>query len=184
MEVNEFLRAKWIHFFNLMDANKDGIVEKKDFTELAEKVFVVYESNGEPIGMKVLLKRSDRLFNRMLFEMRMMDKEGISPDDWVDWLSQNLSQGEESNTFKRITYNIFKELFNVCDQNNDAFLSKKELTDLYDIFNIDSSEAAIAFSFVDDNNDGKISRSEFLSHIRDFFTSPNEGMTVLGSVSV
>lgn len=182
MEINELLKAKWSYFFDILDVNNDGLVEKKDFTELAEKIFVVYEANGRNIGMKVLLKKADRLFNRLLFEMHLMHKNEIERIDWFKWLELNAKMGEESHAYKRLTYNIFKELFNVCDQNGDGFLSRQELTDLYEIFGIQSSDASFAFSYIDENNDGKISRSEFLDGIREFFIDMESNQTIFGLV--
>lgn len=183
MDLPPLIEAKWQHFFNIMDVNNDGLVEKRDFTELAEKIFIVYEANGQQIGMKVLLKKADRLFNRLIFEMHLSHKNEIELIDWFRWMQLNAKMGEESPAYKRLTYNIFKELFNVCDQNGDGFLSRQELTDLYEIFGIETSEASLAFSFIDGNNDGKISRSEFLEGIREFFIDNEKNQTVFGHIS-
>ncbi len=181
-DIHPLLKAKWSHFFDLMDATNDGHIEMKDFTEIAEKIFVVYEANSQKIGMRVLLKKSDRLFNRLMYEMHLMHKGYIEKQDWFDWLNKNTALGEESHAFRSITFQIFKELFNVCDQNNDGYLSRAELADLYHVLGIEEQDSVIAFQYIDENGDGKISRAEFLEGIREFFIGTDKTETVFGEV--
>lgn len=182
MDVNSLLTAKWSRFFDLLDENKDGLLEAKDFVAISEKIYVVYEANKQKMGMRVLLKRSDRLFNRLLFEMHLMGEGALTKEDWFKWLKTNLSQGVESRAYRRLTYQIFNELFTVCDQNKDGFLSREELADLYHIFGIEETDASMAFRYIDENNDGKISKAEFLEGIREYFTNIEEEQTVFGEV--
>ncbi len=182
MNLTEEQKKKCLFFFNLLDANKNGRLELKDFVIFSEKVYMLYVINNKEINIRELRKRSETIF-RKIQEMGNIDsKKSISMQDWLNIFYSVFFDGNDVSLSRRLTYSIFDNLFHICDQNKDGYLSKFELSEFYDIIGISEVNAMIAFDYLDENGDKRISRYEFLQGIRKFFTDDEMENTVFGKI--
>lgn len=170
------MRQKWAHFYNLIDANKDGILEVDDFELFSNRVKHLCDIKGKDIDAVDLSRESRRLFDKLLAEMNLNDATVIRLENWFDWLNEITYEGKGSVVYRAFTLTLCREIFDICDQNSDGFVSHSEFSEFLLLFNISNDIALRSFQILDKNQSGRINKHELLEGIREFFigTEPNE----------
>lgn len=173
------LERKWSFFFDLMDHDKNRKWNLKDFVLFSEKIYTLYAVNNLHLDATEFMYKSKKVFSQLLRDMDS-DTQYITKKQWIKFLKD---QSDNNSTyFHKLIYAIAQELFDVCDQNRDNFLSEYEITELYKILGLTERTASEAVEFLDLNNDLKISKAEFYEGVKDFFENPVKETTLFGNV--
>ena len=86
MENNKsFLELKWGYFFDLMDYDKNGRWDLRDFVSFSEKLYILYEVNHIELDVFQFMKKSRNIFNRLLSEVTK-ELRYIKKEDWISFL--------------------------------------------------------------------------------------------------
>jgi Ca2+-binding EF-hand superfamily protein len=170
------MQRKWAHFYNLIDANKDGVLEVEDFELIAERVKLLCDAKGKNVDGDKLKWESKRLFDKLRMEMNLTKKTAIRLWNWFDWLTDITYEGKGSVVYRSFTLTLCREIFEICDQNGDGFVSHAEFSEFFLLFNIPNDVALRSFQILDTNQSGRINKHELLHGIREFFigTEPND----------
>lgn len=179
-ESSSLLTKKWSFFFDLMDHDKNGVWNLKDFVLFSEKIYTIYAVNNYYIDANQFLYKARRIFNHLRKEMGV-ESSNITKENWINFL-QEKDKEPGRKYFRFMVSLISKELFDVCDQNKDDYLSEYELIQLYKMLGLVEETAVEAIDLLDLNKDYRISKFELHKGIRDFFEDPDKEETLFGRV--
>ena len=173
MQLTGIIR-KWIFFFYVMDANKDGVLEASDIEEIIDRVFEIrkgYFSKGE---QKHLHYQTLKSFDRLLIEATKGKKRQITLLEWVQIIQRYNDDVDRKPYFIRwFAASAMKFLFDLCDHNQNGELDFDEFASLYRILGLNRKETLYAFKYLDENKDCVLSKMEMYNAIREFFSSSN-----------
>lgn len=157
-------------FFYILDYDRNGVINKEDFTGIAENLCVLW-------GVKEGDSRYQEIFQR--FEdgwNQFNDFVNDQPDgkaNWEHWIkfAEERIVGGDTETFSMYVDTYVGSLFDNFDADNDGYIDLDEFIDLFVSYRIEVRFAAKAFRKLDRNKDGLISRGELIMATKEFFRS-------------
>lgn len=168
--LTEVRRKKLSYLFNILDSNKNELLQPDDFSQVAEKMSdsLNFEENSkERLRLKL---KSLRLYVQLLTDMEKEDVS-ITRDEWLGLFgSRNTISPKAA---KKYIFRTAAYIFTLFDQNEDHIISKKEYYDMFKIYDIDMKYSEMGFEKLDQNHDGQITLSEMVNGFRDFLMSSN-----------
>jgi hypothetical protein len=168
--LGEIQKKKLLHFFNVMDANHNRVLQPDDFAHVATKISDILEHPKDSrlrLGLQV---RSYRLFIQLLTDLGK-EQTTLNLEEWMSLFDRILNG--ESTFIKNYVNRTAAYIFSMFDQNNDGYISIDEYRDMFTVYNIDMKYLSLGFGKLDANNDGKISKDELIEGFSDFFLSPS-----------
>ncbi|MEQ9307246.1 MAG: EF-hand domain-containing protein [Marinoscillum sp.] len=168
--LTEVRRKKLSYLFDILDANKNGLLQPDDFAAVAEKICNILEFDGSSTERLQLKLKSLRLYVQLLTDMNKEDVS-ISKPEWLELFGSRTMINPK--TAKKYIFRTAAYIFNLFDQNGDRIISKEEYLDMFRIYNIDLEYSEIGFQKIDENSDGQITLSEMIAAFRDFLMSSN-----------
>jgi len=147
-----------------LDLNKDGQVTWEDFQGIANRFVTVGGATveqGEKIEMIL-----QKMYNKYLADT--IANGPLTADAYVEAL---MEQGKTA--ISKTVFEIYTPFFDVIDTNNDGQISKKEYRVYYKVLGLDAHYADKSFKDVDKDENGLISRAEYMAAVDDFFCSEN-----------
>lgn len=171
--LTDLQQQKLVHYFNVLDYDKSGTLEQKDFLSIGENLSVLW---GFPEGSdeyKASLIRCGRIWDDF---RKFIDKDqdnAASLDEWLEFADETIVNGDEE-LYSRHINKVSMEIIDLFDTDGDGYLSLNEYLDLFMAYRIEIRHSAKAFTKLDKNQDDLISRDELLLAIREFFRSDNE----------
>jgi len=145
-----------------LDLDKDGSVTWNDFKRIADRFVTVGGATveqGDKIEM-ILLK----MYNQYLADT--IANGPLTADAYVEAL---MEQGKIA--ISKTVFEIYSPFFDVIDTNNDGQISQKEYRVYYKVLGLDPHYADKSFIDVDTDENGLISRAEYMAAVDDFFCS-------------
>jgi Ca2+-binding EF-hand superfamily protein len=160
-----FFERKWLKFFTVLDADKDGVVTKKDHELMGER-FASASTLDEA-------RKTEIKHQFLLIWEKVIEADGktqaITPKYFISLLSKQGLQG-----LGTLYQGVCDSMFKVIDTDGDGFIQVAELQNFFKLFANDDAEAIKAFAIIDTNNDGKISNEEFSTAFMDFLTGEDQ----------
>lgn len=168
---SDFQRKKHSYFFQILDLNRNGVLELNDFSDMAEQVRVKLGLDLGSKEHKEIADKSTKFFYHFLEEISPKDPQGIIEKEWIEHFDQTLGGELDEEVLEESQELIFNYVFDFFDHNRDGFITKSEYEFFYEIFGADTGFLESSFQKLDKNGDGKISRYEMLASIEDFLIS-------------
>ncbi len=162
---------KWIFFFYVLDANKDGVLESRDIDEIIERLVNARPGLFNKAEAKYLRYITLKNFDRLLMEATTGKERKISILEWVRIVKKNNEMGKESHFIRWFSVSAVRFLFDLFDHNKDGFIDFDEFESLYQILGLKRANIIFAFKQLDVNKDGRLSKGELHDAINDFFSS-------------
>ena len=166
--LSDLQRAKLPNLFEMFDANKNGVLDKKDIVRIIDTC----------AGQKGLDKKSED-YNQhesaflglwvgmtTLADKNMDDK--VTPDEFLaffDYLIQN------KNNYKAVVNKLSEGFFCTFDKDNDGRLTFIEYRQFYEAVGLDERFARMIFEKLDLDSNGSISIKTLKILIDQFFRS-------------
>ncbi len=166
--MTELQKQKIQHFFNVLDNNGNGVLEKDDFELIGETMsdIIGYSTNARE---RLLLKlKAHGLFVQILKDINKEEAE-LSPEEWERFFEEVVLSKPNDYVNQSSTY-----LFSLFDQDGDGYIDEREYLDMFKAYGLYMSVAKKAFDMLDINGDGRISGGELVKAFEDFFMSPDE----------
>ena len=166
--LSPFRRRKITHFFALFDADGDGYIEQADLRRWADEIARV---GGAGPGTPAY----EELHALWAFTWAALEKDTssgrddvVSPTQWLE-LCEAILSSEEGYTM--VMNAIGARTFDVIDADGDGELGVEEWRAFYRAIGVDEAEATGTFGRFDGDRDGRITRSETMARLREFFCS-------------
>lgn len=172
MQLEDTIK-KWIFFFYVLDANRDGVLEPSDINEIIDRLLSARPglfSNAEAKHLRYVTLKS---FDRLLIEASTGKHRKISILEWVRIIKKNNEPDKESYFIRWFSVSAVRFLFDLFDHNKDGFLDFDEFESLYQILGLNRGNIIFAFKQLDINKDGVLSKAELYEAISDYFSSSN-----------
>ena len=164
-------------FFFKLDIDRDGAVEKSDFTLGAQRMArELGHAAGSP-GEKRLLEALDRVWAAY---WAPADTDGDGVVNLFEYLGalQAMSAADPSG-FKTGADSVAELQFKALDNDDDGRISVREYVAYISSWGGARSEAEVAFALLDSDHDGAITKAEWTKHLWDYHTS--EDASVVGN---
>ena len=171
--LTEFQKEKLTHYFKLLDYDHNGVIEKADFTAIAENLCILW---GFKEGTEQFNKYT-HLFGQCWTDFKNLiqhsNPHSATMEEWFTFADIYLVNGEED-FFNRYILKVLSELFDCFDANGDGFISLEEYIDLFMAYHIEVRYSAKSFIRLDLNNDDLLSKVELLTAVEQFFKSDDQ----------
>jgi juvenile hormone diol kinase len=166
--LSEFQKKKITRLFKFYDADGSGAIQANDF-DLISKSFAQefgwLAASEEERKFGNAFKQSWR---RLLISADENGDEKISLEEFLNSYSLALSNDESYNTLIK---GFIENIFIAIDIDHDNNWSKSDFIKFYKGFRNSAQEAENAFSKMDMNGDGTLSKEEVYKHFYDFHFS-------------
>lgn len=164
---------KWIFFFYMLDANRDGVLERDDIDEILNRLLNIHPGLFDKADGHHLRFVTMKSFDRLLMETGSGKDRKITLLEWVRAIKRSNASPKRSYFIRWFSASAVRFLFDLCDHNKDGYIDFDEFETLYRILGLNRSNIIFAFKELDVNKDGKLSKSEMYHAINDFFSSSN-----------
>ncbi len=164
LQINKLER-----FFYVLDYDRNGIIEKKDFIGIAENLCILQSIKEGEEGYERVMKRFEDGWNQ--FNLFVNNNENRANwNHWIHFAEEVLVNGKED-VFIACVEKYVGEIFDNFDMNKDGYINLDEFIDLFVSCRIEVRFAAKTFRRLDLNKDELISRRELMKAIVEFFRS-------------
>lgn len=171
--LTQFQNQKWLHFFNILDFNKNGKITEEDFLAIAENLAILW---GYRIGsdeyeeVRKKCKQSWRQFIAVIPGEIIIE---VYRDEFFN-LAEELVRFESKKVLGDFVAGFVDEILNYFDLNKDDYISIDEFVDLFVAFHIEVRYSGKAFTKLDLNGDELLSKKELLTAVEQYFTSDDK----------
>ncbi len=166
--MTDVQKQKITHFFNVLDNNGNGILEKDDFELVGETMSDIIGLDDNSVVRLELKLRAHRLFVQIVKDIEKEQAE-LTLDEWIQFFDDVVLTQPNDYINQSATY-----LFSLFDQDMDGHIDEREYLDMFKAYGLYMSVAKKAFDLLDINGDGRISGGELVKAFEDFFMSPDE----------
>lgn len=166
--MNAIQKQKIIHFFNVLDFNRNGSLEEDDFEKIGNTMANIIGYNQKSFQRLSLRLKAHGLFIQILKDLQK-DVAELSEEEWVQFFEETVLSKPNDYINQSSTY-----LFSLFDQDGDGFIDEREYIDMFKAYGLYMSVAKKAFDMLDLNHDRRISGGELVKAFEDFFLSPDE----------
>lgn len=173
--LTEIQKSKLLHYFNVLDYDKNGMLEEDDFLAIGENLSILWGHDYEGEEYRETIET----FRQQWIDISGyigQDLEMISKEQWLAFADQTIVNGNPS-MYEKYINNLTNEILNNFDTDKDGFISMMEFVDFFVGYRIEVRYSAKAFTKLDINKDGQVSREELSLALKDFFTSDDPNAT-------
>lgn len=166
--MSDIRKQKLTYLFQILDSDRNGILEPDDFVLVAERISDMLQIGQEDNQRLQLRFKATRIYMDLLQDMGKTVVD-MNNNEWYSYFASD----EESDTSaaKRYIFRTASYIFMLFDQNGDKQISKREYQDMFGVYQIDLEHSEYAFDQLDTNHDGQISMAEMVDAFEDFFLS-------------
>ncbi|MEM1368755.1 MAG: EF-hand domain-containing protein [Cyanobacteria bacterium P01_H01_bin.15] len=166
--LTEFQTRKLLKLFSMYDADHDGFLVKKDFSDIAKKL-----ANLRNWGLRSprYLAIDSQLTQNWKCLEGEADTDGdhrVSIDEWLAFYDSVLSDPQK---YEQRVKKLMDLVFEVFDTDGDGLISKSEWSNLLVVYNVCAVYGERSFDALDTNHDGYLNQTEMLSLLEDFYYS-------------
>jgi hypothetical protein len=160
------IAVKLGYLFGASDTDQDGFVDWSDYERLISRYLDGYGIAAEDGRAHALRTAYQKYWAELLSNVKGVER--LSMEQFV---AANQAAGVDRSRFTMADA-VPQAIFDVMDTDGDDAISKPEYKVFLQAWGVSDLEALNVFLELDTDDDGRISRSEFVGAIRDFFTSP------------
>lgn len=167
MAFSKFLKKKTSFAFNKYDVSNDGVLTVSDFEEIAQQV-------AQKLGLNSGVPEHDKIMAayRKIWEgyFKPADVDGNNKVVLEEYIKACERFIELPNA-RKISTDLNKLVYDAIDLDGSGSIDEKEFSVFLTTIGSSEADAKIAFSHIDTDNDGFISREEFAQNGYDYHTS-------------
>lgn len=163
-------RAKQIHYFRLVDVDKDGYVTASDWAEIGRNLASMRNlKRGTPEHDAVMATMGTIWANLGPYSS---DPEGrvVSEADWLRFEEERVVYCDDE-WYEIYVNTIVRGVFSLLDTDRDNAIDQGDYLDLAMSFWVKPRHAVEAFVKMDEDGDGRIFLEDFLDHVLAFHRS-------------
>lgn len=166
--MTELQKTKQVHLFNVLDYNEDGVLERQDFIDVADRLSDLrnYEegsSKREAVRQEIL-----RMWTNAKSLSGKEDEEQLTLEDWLAHEQEVIDSEVLINSYVQ---GLARAIFDTLDGNNDGVISEDEYLKFFQSFRGEEGDGTAAFQKLDVDGKGYLTRKEFLEVVTEFHLS-------------
>lgn len=169
--LSNFQKEKLQRFFNILDWDRNGVIEEDDFIAIAENLCILWDIKEDTAEYAKVMDRFTQGWKR--FNFYISNNEKHANWDHLVAFADKYIVNSDLDDFNALVGDFAGEIFDNFDTNNDGYISIDEFIDLFVAYRIEVRYAAKAFRSIDQNGDEQISRAELVNAVKEFFRSDN-----------
>lgn len=171
--LTKLQEKKLTHYFNILDYNDNGYIEREDFQGIGENLAILWQLKPGSERYETIINGSVRPWRGLEESMKKSNVSKASLKDWLRFADKYIVNGSDEQ-YDKYVKSVVAGLFGFFDQNADNQISLKEYIDIFMAFRIEVKYSAKAFVKLDINKDGMINQKELMKAVKEFFRSDNE----------
>jgi DHA1 family tetracycline resistance protein-like MFS transporter len=147
--IQQCHQQKLIYLFELLDYDKNGLIELEDFQKAAHRLAMIRGIQTGVDEYKILRSSWVEFGQHLQHAVGQGGTKKINRKEWLFYLN-------------RITCSDFSDYFvKIIDSDHTGLITIRELQDFYQAYNIDISNIEEVFAMIDLDQNGYISEDEF-----------------------
>lgn len=161
---------KWISFFYVLDADRNGILDVQDIELIIQRLIgsrpgLFSKMEGAYLRVQIL-----KNFDRLLMEAGSGKERNISLLDWVRMIKRANKTHKKTHFLRWFSASAVRFLFDLGDHNRDGYIDFDEFETIYKVLGLNRGSIINAFKELDQNRDGRLSKVEMYTAISHFFS--------------
>lgn len=168
--LTELQEEKMTHYFNILDFDNNGVIEREDFTAIAENLNILWRFKEGSEDYDRIIKKFEDSWTHFRERVDYEDFHNATLGEWLEFTDKHVINGGEA-FFDQYVFDVTREIFDHFDTNRDGFISLDEYIDLFMAYRIEIRYSAKSYTKLDLNDDDLLSREEMLSAVDEFFRS-------------
>jgi Ca2+-binding EF-hand superfamily protein len=165
--MTELQTKKQTHYFNLVDIDNNGFIEKEDWEKIGENLAAMRNIEQGSETYKGIQAGLGTIWTN-LQEHADVDSDGkVSLEEWLLFEDEKVINCDEE-WYDSYVNNIVRGLFAVLDEDQNGVISQVEYINLMVSFHVSPSDARDAFQKLDSDGSGTIDEAELIQAVRDF----------------
>lgn len=171
--LTDLQKQKMTHYFNILDFDNNGAIEKEDFTAIAENLNILWGYKEGTEDYVRLINKFEDSWTTFRERVDYEDFDRATLEEWLDFTENHIIKGGDE-FFESYVKDVTREIFDHFDNNRDGFISLDEYIDLFMAYRIEIRYSAKSYTKLDLNSDDLLSREELLSAVDEFFRSDDK----------
>ena len=168
--LSQLLSNKLEKFFYILDFDRNGVIEKADFTAIAHNLCILWGVKESDPKHAEIVRGFEEGWRQFDIFVNEEEKGKANWEHWIHFASERIVGGDET-IFGSYVENYVGGLFDNFDADKDGYIDLDEFIDLFVAYRIEVRFAAKAFRKIDLNKDNLISRGELITAVKEFFRS-------------
>ncbi len=168
--LTELQRTKHEYIFNLLDFDRNGYIEKEDFTGIAENLCIVRGEEMDTPESQIVLSQCVNLWKGVESYIDENNDSQCTMEEWLKFIDEKLINSE-SGSDDELLSSAVGHIFDLYDVNGDGTISLTEYLDIFLSFQLNASLVGKSFVTLDVNKDASLSKIELVEAIKEFLTS-------------
>lgn len=166
--MTELQRAKQVHFFNVLDYNGDGVLEREDFVAVADRLSDLRGYKEDASKREAVREEILRMWTNAQSLSGTEDEEQLTLEDWLAHEQEVIESDVLINSYIQ---GLARAIFDTLDEDNDGVISEEEYLNFFRSFRGDEGDGTAAFQKLDVDGKGYLTRKEFLDVVTEFHLS-------------
>lgn len=166
--LSEIMKKKLVHHFNFQDHDKDAFVEQSDWEGCARNLAEKRGWKPDSKEYMDIVEKHVQVWNTF-WKPADQDEDGkVSLEEYLQLADQQRKKGGFSLS---LISELFGIIFDAIDLDNDRNIMLEDYKSYFKAWGVNESLAEPAFSSLDFNGDGLVSRMIFVQCAANFFIS-------------
>lgn len=171
--ISAFQETKLQLFFNIIDYDKNGFIEKKDFENIGENILAILLLDENDEAAQMILQSCVNIWYEVAEYIDINRDEKASFYEWLKYADEKIVNCDPE-AYDSYVNVVVEKIFDLFDDDKDNFISVNEYLNLFMTLRLEARYSAKAFTRIDRDRDEHISRKELKTAIEDFFRSNDE----------
>jgi Ca2+-binding EF-hand superfamily protein len=165
--LSDIMQKKLARHFYFRDLNKDGFVERSDWEQCARNLAALRGWEPGSAEYEEVLAQHVAMWTTF-WQPADQDQDGKVILEEYLYLAETQRRLGFAYEMKQIT-RLFAAIFDTIDLDGDGEITRNEYKLFFEAWGIDTALAEAAFSQMDFNADGRLSREVFLQYGSNFY---------------
>lgn len=171
--LSAFQETKLRLFFNILDTDRNGFVEPADFTSIGENICYILQISPEDPYYDLIFFACNQVWTDLYSYVDTNKDNKASFYEWLRYADEKIINCDKKH-YDLYLNKVVDHIFLLFDENRDNYISLQEYINLFMTFRLEIRYSAKAFTKLDLNRDGFISREELYLGVEQFFRSARE----------
>jgi len=166
--LSQIQKRKLTRYFNVLDVDMNGVLEKSDFVEIIENLAALRNFDEGSDEYKYIESSIMMIWENAQSYGCAVDPDKITLEEWLDHLAQVLSSERVTESYVK---KLSKDIFDLVDTSSDALIQYSEYAQILKAFRVEDGIAKFAFPKLDINQRGHLTREDFVNIVTQFHLS-------------